>query len=214
MTDYLAATQRSYDTIAEAYADWVDGELESKPFDRAMLTAFAELVDGPVADVGCGPGRISSFLHEQGVAVSGFDLSPAMVTVARHRYPELEFRTATMTALPLADGVLGGLVAWYSIIHLPDDDLPAALTEFWRVLTPGGHLQLAFQIGAEIRQLTNAVGHDVELDFHRRLPEQVIDELRRCGFEPRAHLVRQPDDDGPFPERTPQAYLLARKPAA
>jgi hypothetical protein len=52
-------------------------------------------------------------------------------------------------ALDLADGVLGGIVAWYSIIHTPPQRLPVTFAEFGRVLSPGGHLLLAFQAGDE-----------------------------------------------------------------
>jgi SAM-dependent methyltransferase len=52
-----------------------------------MLAAFAEVVlaagDGPVADIECGPGRVTAHLHGLGLTAFGVDLSPAMVAVAR-----------------------------------------------------------------------------------------------------------------------------------
>lgn len=207
--DYLDATRRSYDATADDYAEWIRDELAAKPFDRSVLAVFAELVRGPVADVGCGTGRITAHLAGLGVDVSGVDLSPGMLAAARRAHPDLTFTEATMTALPIADGTLGGVVAWYSTIHVPDADLPVALAEFRRVLRPGGLLQLAFQAGTGAEHRTRAGGHDVSLTFHHRHPERMAELLGDNGFTVRAQLVRTQDTGGPYPENTPQAYVLA-----
>ena len=214
--DFLRRTRASYDTIAVDYAAWVHDELAAKPLDRALLGAFAELVRsagaGPVADVGCGPGRVTAFLHGLGVAAFGIDLSPEMVAVARRAYPGLRFDEGSMTGLGLGDGTLGGIVAWYSTIHVPDAQLPGVFAEFRRALAPGGYLQLAFQVGDGVAHRAEAGGHRVSLDFHRRQPDRVADLVRTAGFAVRARTVREPDIDGDYPESTPQAYLLARAP--
>ncbi|PRX47575.1 methyltransferase family protein [Prauserella shujinwangii] len=217
-TDFLSRTRTSYDTIADYYAEWIEGELAGRPGDRAVLAWFAELVRGddlgPVADIGCGPGRISAHLHGLGVRVFGVDLSPAMIEVARRTYPDLRFDVGSMTSLELADGSLGGIVAWYSIIHVPDDALPRVFAEFERVLAPGGYLQLAFQVGDEPLHRDEAAGFDISLDFHRRQPDRVAALLTEAGFELRAHLLRERETYGEFEEKTPQAFLLARKRSA
>lgn len=207
--DFLENTRRSYDVTADDYAEWIRDELAAKPFDRSVLAVFAELVRGPVADVGCGTGRITAHLHDLGVDVSGVDLSPGMLAAARRAYPHLRFTEASMTALPIEDGTLGGVVAWYSTIHVPDSQLPVALAEFHRVLRPGGHLQLAFQCGTGTEHSTRAAGHEVALTFHHREPTRMADLLRDNGFMVKAQLLREPDLDGPYPENTPQAYVLA-----
>ncbi|SDK50111.1 Methyltransferase domain-containing protein [Actinopolyspora mzabensis] len=212
--DFVRRTRWSYDAAADTYTEWIRGELAAKPLDRAVLDGFAELArnaDGPVLDVGCGPGRVTAYLAEHGLAVSGTDLSPGMIAAARRSHPELRFTEGSMRALDHGDGELGGLVAWYSIIHVPDEHLPEVFTEFRRVLAPGGYVQLAFQVGDGIKHRTEAGGHEVSLDFHRRRPEHVAELLHRAGLVPRARLLREPDEDGDFPEETQQAFLLARK---
>lgn len=208
--DFVRHTRDSYDATAEDYAVWIRDELAAKPLDRAVLAAFAELVSGPVADVGCGPGRVTTHLAGLGLPVFGIDLSPGMVAVARRTYPGLRFEVGSMLALDVADSALGGVVAWYSVIHVPDALVPAVFAEFHRVLAPGGYLQLAFQVGDDPLHRSEAAGHQVNLDFHRRRPDHVAALLRDAGFAVRARLVREPDEDGPFPESTPQAFLLAR----
>lgn len=105
----------AYDTVAADYAEQLKTLLAATPMDRAMLGVFAELVQDagarPVADLGCGPGRVTGYLDSLGLDVFGVDLSPAMVEVARQTYPNLRFEVGPMTAVDRADGALGGIVA-------------------------------------------------------------------------------------------------------
>ncbi|HEX4812014.1 MAG TPA: class I SAM-dependent methyltransferase [Nonomuraea sp.] len=84
---YLRATRAAYDTVAADYAELLRDELDAKPLDRVMLAAFAEYARAPgageVADLGCGPGRVTAHLHALGVNAFGVDLSPEMIAVAR-----------------------------------------------------------------------------------------------------------------------------------
>ncbi|NHD15708.1 MULTISPECIES: class I SAM-dependent DNA methyltransferase [Actinopolyspora] len=209
----LSTVRESYDSVAEDYAEHFRRELADRPLDRALLAAFAELVGGPergpVADLGCGPGAVTGRLHASGVPVFGVDLSARMLEQARRSCPELRFVQGSMTELPLAEGVLGGIVAWYSIIHVPQERLPAVFAEFHRVLAPGGHVLLAFQEGQQPLQLTEAFGRSISLVFHRRSPRAVEQLLQQAGLERVARQSRAPVEGV---ERTPQAFLLARKP--
>ncbi|SCL41066.1 Methyltransferase domain-containing protein [Micromonospora pallida] len=210
MTDFLAATRAGYDAIAADYAEHFRPELADMPLDRGMFAAFAEMVraagGGPVADVGCGPGQLTAHLRTLGLDAFGVDLSAGMVAVARRTYPELSFQLGSMLALPLADGVLGGLVANYSIIHIPPDMLPTVFAEFRRVLAPAGHLLVAFQVGTDILHLSSAFGKDIALDFRRLEPDRVAELLEQADLPVRARLLREPRTN----ERSRQALLLAR----
>ncbi|MGH3846129.1 MAG: class I SAM-dependent DNA methyltransferase [Pseudonocardiaceae bacterium] len=209
---YVRATRAGYDAVAADYSEWVSNDLAAKPLDRAVLAAFAELVHadgaGSVGDLGCGSGRVTAHLHSLGLSAFGVDLSPAMVALARRTYPDLRFDEGSITAVDSADGGLGGIVAWYSIIHTPPEELPPVFAEFHRALAPGGHLLLAFQVGDEPRHLAEAFGHVVSLDFHRFQPDQVEQLLQAAGLAVYARLLREPDET----ERVQQAYVLARKP--
>ncbi|QNE75753.1 methyltransferase domain-containing protein [Streptomyces finlayi] len=214
--DFLNATRTSYDTMAVGYDERFREELAAKPLDRAILAAFAELVreggGGPVADVGCGTGRVTGRLRGLGMDAFGIDLSPGMLAVARRNLPGVRFDEGSMLNLDLPDGGLGGLLAWYSTIHVPDEQLPRVFEEFYRVLAPGGHLLLGFQAGDEVLHLTDAWGSAIELDFRRRRPDRMAGLLTEAGLTMTARTVREADTGSAFPEKTPQAFLLARKP--
>ena len=97
--------------------------------------------------------------------------------------------TGATTAILTEAGALAGVCAWYSIIHVPDEQLPQVFSEFGRMLRTGGHILLAF-------------GEPVFLTFYRRRPEAVAGLMHEAGLDLYAQLVREPDADGL--ESTPQ----------
>lgn len=211
--DHLANVRSAYDTVAESYARLLPDASFETPADRGMIEAFAGYVKeenaGPVLDAGCGAGRMAGLLSGLGVDVSGIDVSAGMVEVARRTYPGLRFEVAGLRNLPYPDMHLGGVFAWYSVIHLAPGDLPGVFTEFFRVLSPGGYAMISFQVGDGPRHITRAYGHDVAMDAQLFPPAAVIDRLTDAGFTMVAQMSREP---GPR-EKSPQAVILAQRPA-
>ena len=209
---WLNDTRRSYDADAEGYAGQVAGLLETRPYLRASVELFAQLVrdagGGPVADIGCGPGYVTQHLQDLGVDAFGIDLSPEMVALARRAHPDVRFEVGTMTDLDLADRSLGGVLAFWSIIHVPDDAMPGVFDEFRRVLRPASPLLVGFHVGDAVQHTAEGYsGRPVSVDSHRRRPATVGTWLREAGFSLEAELVMRPDDE------VPGAILIARSPA-
>jgi ubiquinone/menaquinone biosynthesis C-methylase UbiE len=214
--EHRRATRAGYDAIAEEYAEHFAHELGGAPLDRAVMAAFAELVrrdheEPEVLEVGSGPGGVAAHLQELGLGVRGIDLSPAMVALARREHPSVAFEVGEMSALAVGDATLAGVVAWYSLIHVPEAGRPDVLAEFHRVLTPGGLLLLAFQIGDFTRHHDQAFGHPVSLDFHRLRPDAVVALLDDAGLEVVARVEKAPEP-GSRAAPNPQGMLLARRP--
>ncbi len=210
MNDDPESVRASYDSVAAAYAEHLSSELEHKPLDRHLLNRFAEEVRdrGTVCDIGCGPGHVARSLHDQGIAMLGFDLSPEMVQQAAHLNPGVAFRVGDMRALDLPDASLAGVVAFYSIIHLDSSELAIAFREFRRVLTSTGVLLLAFHVGDQTVHLDELFGQSVSLDFHFLLPGTVIAALHAAGFLVTETIEREPYEDAEYPSR--RCYLFAR----
>jgi SAM-dependent methyltransferase len=199
---WLSDTRSSYDIDASGYADKVRGLLDGRPYLRASLALFAELVHGagggPVADIGCGPGYVTGFLNDAGVDVFGIDLSPEMIAIAQHDYPALRFQVGTMTDLDLADHSLVGIVAFWSVIHVPDHAIPGVLEQFRRVLRPQGLCLVGFHVGDETRHTSDGyTGRPISVESHHRPPSRMTGWLRDAGFSIEAELVIGPDEDSP-----------------
>jgi SAM-dependent methyltransferase len=189
---WLADTRASYDADATSYAEETRNLLAELPPERDVMALFAERVreqgGGPVADVGCGPGRITAHLRDLGVDAFGIDLSPRMIEVARREHPGVRFEVGSMTHLGLPDGALAALIAWYSIIHVPDEAIGAVLAGFRRVLRPGGLLLLGFHVGDGSPPEPQENGERwPESYVRRRRPSHMASWLDEAGFTVEAH---------------------------
>ena len=204
--------QASYDAVADEYVRRISDELQHKPLDRALLDRFAAAVRdrGPVCDLGCGPGHVARYLKERGVDVVGYDLSPKMVEAARLLNPEIIFRQADMTALDHADESWAGVVAFYSLIHIPPSEVPQTLCGFRQILQPDGLLLLAFHIGDESLHLDDWWDRKVNVDFFFFQPKQMARDLAAAGFEVEEIIEREPYPDVEHQSR--RAYIFAKRP--
>lgn len=200
-----------YELIATEYARAFACEFDDRPFDRAILRSFADLVvrsGGTCAlDVGCGPGEPTAELAGCGLRVEGIDGSPAMVSLATQRWPQLQFRSADMFELPYSAGTFDAVCAWYSIIHTSAEVLPKLFTGFRRVLTAPGWLLLAFQTDGESGVYERAFGRDVALTFLRHDTATVCDALEASGFTVYATAKRE--RQAHLDEPTAQAMVIA-----
>lgn len=210
----LASLKAGYNKVAGQYVERIFNELDHKPLDRLLLDRLAESVgrSGRVCDLGCGPGHVTNYLHRRAVNVFGIDLSSAMVDQARQLCPGVEFTTGNMLSLELKPESLAGIIALYSIIHVPRDEVVTALCEIKRVLEPGGRLLLAFHIGDEIKHLDEWWGESVSVDFVFFQPEEMRNYLERAGLEIEEIIEREPYKDVEHQSR--RAYVFSRKPFA
>jgi tRNA-Thr(GGU) m(6)t(6)A37 methyltransferase TsaA len=209
------ATRRSYDRVAERYADELSAELVGKPLDRGLLDALAQLsAPGVMVDVGCGPGHVTAHLAQRRMPVVGLDLSPVMCSVAR-RATGLAFGAGDMTALPLPTAGAAAIVCLYAVIHLDVRQRAEAYREFARVLRAGGHALIAFHTGdeematGETKELREWWNSPVDLRFRFLDPSEEAEAIRHAGFEVVARLDRSPYPASEHPSR--RTYLLARR---
>ena len=203
----------AYATIAASYAEQRSEELADLPFESWLLRRVVDLADGvPVIEVGTGPGHVAAFLAEAGADVTGLDLTPEMVDEARRRYPGVSYQVGDLRRLmrpPTHDG-WGAVLAWYSLSHLAASELPATIASLARPLRTNGWLVLALETGAEVRTVTEWFGHEIDLDFVRHDPAEILDMVERAELLDIEWYHR-----GPLTARgeiTARLYVLARKP--
>jgi SAM-dependent methyltransferase len=122
--------------------------LASRPDDH--LIAFldflgTELEPGArVLDAGCGKGRHAGLLRERGYNFWGCDISGVAVQKASHgaNQPDLgnRFHVADLRELPYRDGSIEAVICVHTLPYHLRLGMVAAVTEFIRVLSPGGWL--------------------------------------------------------------------------
>lgn len=201
-----------YRKTARKYAEKFSDELSLKHFDRTYLKAFADRnkSKGKILDIGCGTGHISKFLYDCGCShVTGIDLSPGMIEVARNFYPDLSFETGDMLSLPYQDQSIHGAIAMYSIIHFDYEDIEKAFKEISRILLPTSDFLLSFHIGETILHRDEFLNEEVNIDFHLLNVEKIGAILTSSGFQMIDIVERYA-----YPEieyQSKRAYMLASK---
>jgi ubiquinone/menaquinone biosynthesis C-methylase UbiE len=136
-----AAPVADYDSFAAAYSASNENNLFNAYYARPEMIRLAGDVAGlEILDAGCGSGPLMEALRGKDASVSGFDLSPAMVELARERLGEdADLKVADLGApLPYPDDTFDRVVASLSLHYVKD--WASALAELRRVLRPGGRL--------------------------------------------------------------------------
>lgn len=156
------------------------------PSDRQIVETWAADIDGDVLDAGCGPGHWTNHLNGLGLDARGIDLVPSFIDHARSTYPGIRFDLGSIDDIDADDGSLGGVLAWFSTIHHHPDDIHVPLSEFARVLRPGGRLLLGFFSGSEIEPFDHAVTR-----AYRWPAERLREVLDAAGFEVQETYLRE-----------------------
>ncbi|WGD37178.1 class I SAM-dependent methyltransferase [Lysinibacter sp. HNR] len=159
------------------------------PEDISLIAAWGQSVTGRAIDTRSGPGHWTELLRAQGVDISGIDLVPEFIASARERFPRSRYCLGSVSELPTADGELGGILAWYSLIHSHPDETTATLREFSRVLRPGGSLLVSAFQGAQASTFDHAI-----VEAYYWSVEDLRHKLEETGFSPlETHTRTAPD---------------------
>ena len=199
-----AAIAHAYDGRAGEYLAAAGTLEQMDERDRTVIARWRDATSGALLDAGCGPGHWTAFLHDGHRTVSGVDLSRALLDSARNRFPQVSFERASFRALPLEQGALGGILAWYSLIHTPPADIPGVLVEFARVIEPGGSILIGFFDGEARVEFAHAVAPAFFWSTDALTPL-----LDAAGFEvvSHEHRGRTPDEIS----RRAHGHLIARR---
>ena len=192
---FLGATPEEYKQAAIDYPkQLLSGNryyLYVKPFDSSkdksysshFFYSFASMMEimalSPgikILDVACGPGWLSEFLARSGYDVTGIDISPDMIEIARERIQAVkfgpyegeplgvQFLVGDTETAELGSEVYHAAIFFDSLHHFPNPR--AALENVFRALKAGGKLYI--QEGVK-----PAPGSELE--------KQLIEEMRRFG---------------------------------
>ena len=202
---------------ADYSADSDDGVYNSRYERPAMLSALGDVADLHVLDLGCCAGQLGLELVRRQARVTGIDVSPAMIEIAKARLGDLaSFDVGDLgESLPYEDASFDVAVASL-VMHYIQDWVPV-LHEVRRVLKPGGtfvfsthhptmdwHLHSRDDYFAKVRatETWTKRGREFEVTFWRRPLAEMSREIQASGF----HIAS-------FDEPMPHASLAGIDPA-
>jgi SAM-dependent methyltransferase len=163
--------------------------------ERAWLEQFVALlpVGAPTLDIGCGSGEpIARYLVGQGLAVTGVDSSPTLISLCRQRFPGSTWVVADMRTLRLGER-FGGILAWNSLFHLDYRHQRRMFGVFKRHAAPGAALLVTSgpQRGERIGSYRG------EPLYHSSLSKREYRSLLHShGFRVSEHVTDDPDCPG------------------
>ncbi|WP_171102009.1 trans-aconitate 2-methyltransferase [Ruegeria sp. HKCCD7255] len=199
----MSADPKDTHAIYERQAvEYVKGRSKAL-FEARWLARFtASLKPGDhVLDLGCGAGDpIARWFMAEGFTVTGVDFSAAMLSIARDRWPDGDWRQADMRSLDL-DQQFDGIIGWNSFFHLTADEQTDCIARMARHLKPGGALMLTVGHGAG--EVTGTVGG--ELVYHASLsPAGYAKCLEENGLRLTGFMAQDPETQS-------HTVLMARK---
>jgi len=142
---------KEIENVIEIYNDVADDYYElckDNLYHQGKVEKFLSLLDGKrILDAGCGFGKYSKFFIEKGFEPIGIDLADDLLKIARRDVPTGKFEKVDITSLPYDDNSFEGVVAMFSLQHVPTKLLQKTIQGFWCVLKPSGILLIGVQEG-------------------------------------------------------------------
>lgn len=184
----LKQVERAYASVADLYIELFGTRQQVHVDDLAFIGRHLSGRPGTVLDLGCGPGHITDYLRSLGVDAQGIDMVPEFIAHAKAAHPNGKYQLGSMEKLDIADHSVAGILAWYSLIHVPPQDLGGVLGEFRRVMAPAGTLVVGFFDADEVGPFDHKVA-----TAYRWPVDEFSERLARAGFTVVEHL-RRPSD--------------------
>jgi ubiquinone/menaquinone biosynthesis C-methylase UbiE len=206
-----AKTRQAYNLAAHKYHELFQDELKGKEYDRKLLDRFAADFDegSLILDAGCGPsGHVGRYVFDKGIPVIGVDISDVCIQLARQNNPGMRFERCDMGDLPFEDEVFDGIIAYYSIIDTPRDQVKRFFREFERVLKPEGRLLVTVKAGTEEGYQSDLLGIEVEIYFATFTLDEIQEYFDAEAFELEFLEQRDPYD---FEIKSERIFAMGKK---
>jgi cyclopropane fatty-acyl-phospholipid synthase-like methyltransferase len=135
-----------YDSIADQYMELVTSRRAVDPRSAWISDLLSRLdPDSHVLDLGCGSGvPTAAALVEAGHRVTGIDISPRQVELARTNVPKGVFSAGDVLEATFAARSFDAVVALFSLTHIPREHWGSLFANFVEWLRPGGQLLATF----------------------------------------------------------------------
>lgn len=146
-------TLAAYAQHAASYADdWLSQPAPADLQDAVTRHFRSGATGGISADIGCGSGRDVDWLNRNGYPCVGFDASDALRAEAQRRFPDWHFEHSTLPLLAeIAPRTFDNVLCETVLMHLPHEEIAAAIDGLRRILVHDGVLYLSWRV-SEVNQ--------------------------------------------------------------
>ncbi len=213
----MRSRQTAYDAVAAQYAAMVERReaagIESDPIVPRLLDLIGDVTDLAVLDAGCGEGYLARLLAGRGARVTGIDISPQLIEIARSKDPAgaIAYHVADLSQPQPELRERFDLVASHFVLN-DVEDYEGFLATLAAVANPGG--RLVFSMNNPYSFVVRGHIHDyfatgravpyrgmakqgVAVHFYQRTLEQYLDACFAAGLSLRK-LVDVPTPEGSF----------------
>jgi ubiquinone/menaquinone biosynthesis C-methylase UbiE len=135
-------TNKIYNLIAKQYSEIYGNPTDHVEYFLNMLPKKSKILD-----IGCGAGINSKLALIKGFSVIGLDSSKEMIKIAKHNFPKIKFNLADMNHIEYNTKQFSGIIASFSLIHIPKNKIPSIIKKFSEILKGNGMLYLSLQSG-------------------------------------------------------------------
>ena len=184
-----------YDRIAEAHATWATTVRtnERARYAARLIAAFPP--GAPLLELGCGTGGPTTQALATHFELTGVDISPRSIELARAAVPSARFIVGDMTSVEFPDATFDAVAAFFSIIHVPRNEHGELFARIHRWLRPNGLLVAALGLS------DNPAGYEADWlgapmywsGFEPHVSEQLI---AAAGLTVESATVETADEDG------------------
>ncbi|WP_394828479.1 class I SAM-dependent methyltransferase [Pendulispora albinea] len=193
----------TFDALGERYEEAFRG----LPAQHAALEWLrGRLAPGArVLDLGCGTGvPTASTLAGAGFHVTGIDVSPAMIAIARRQVPGATFQQADLREFESAERSWDAICAFFPLMQMSRNEIRASLRRITRWLRPGGSFVFATVPGNDENAPAIFMGQPVICSSYDT--EEFLREITDAGMDVlfRATSSFTPND----PEAVPEHHLF------
>jgi ubiquinone/menaquinone biosynthesis C-methylase UbiE len=198
-----------YDNVYQDYYDKYLDELDKKTYDKDFLTRFLDLIkkNDQILDIGCcSTAQQARFFRDNGLMVTGIDLSEKCIETAKKNFTDISFLQMDMLDLNFDNETFHAISAFYSIIHIPNENLDGLFSDFNRILKINGKIAITVHAG-DFYGYFDENGIPV---FYRTYTQIELREvLDKHGFRIIEIEQREPVYDFEF--QSERIYLIAEK---
>ncbi len=197
-----------YDAIGETFAEWRERIVGDPRDEWEEMFASRLADDARVLELGCGGGTVETKRLAARFRLTGVDISPKQVERARTAIPAAEFICSDFTELALPSDSLDGVIAFYTLNHVPRELLAPLLRSAHDWLVPDGVLCVAFGVSDNAGWTGDWLGAPT---FFSSFPPETNSQLvREAGFEIEREAIVEFEEPKPDPGTGRFQWVLAR----